>query len=165
MKQQVTPIHDPHSWNHLSPHDGHRQAKKENSTITAEALVAGYMDLHLEKGRVFGWLTLSLACLAGKRHFSLVMLRWTCGMYDIVGWSRRAKLKMALGHIGTPSPSRVQLSRPNHPSYEFLELVPWQPGLIGQEEVVKMTVSWSALQNNAVKPSIAVNGWKNHKIP
>ena len=48
---------------------------------------------------------------------------------------------MALGHIGTPSPSRVELSRPNHPSYEFLELVPWQPGLIGQEEVVKMTVS------------------------
>ena len=29
--------------------------------------------------------------------------------------------------IGTPSPSRVELSRPNHPSYEFLELVPWQP--------------------------------------
>ena len=82
------------------PHDGHRQAKKENSTITAEALVAGYMDLHLEKGRVFGWLTLSLACLAGKRHFSLVMLRWTCGIYDIVGWSHRAKLKMALGRPG-----------------------------------------------------------------
>lgn len=29
-----------------------QQAKKENSTITAEALVAGYMDLHLEKGRI-----------------------------------------------------------------------------------------------------------------
>ena len=37
------------------------------------------------------------------------------------------KTENGIGTSGTPSPSRVELSRPNHPSYEFLELVPWQP--------------------------------------
>ena len=70
---------------------------------------------------------------------------------------------MALGHQVLQELS--SLDRPNHPSNEFLELVPWQPLLwlasvlcpgVSSDSflsilVVKMTVSWSALQNHVVK--------------
>ena len=116
MKQQVTPIQDPHSWNHLSPNDGHRHFAILH---TLQLLAShGAMSRHSRnvcESKSFCWtlraklkfcctLTKRLADSSGHAHVSVKSLEYLFGLTNglfLLDPSSIISIRPYINHIST----------------------------------------------------------------